>query len=98
MLFLKPYMKDKTRYTSVTTEKEDHVFTPAEETDVDAVERFQESEAEIPPSLVTPLKKSCGIRSKQKTSETAETASSVLMKYILDEEKNRRKKKSVKTI
>lgn len=89
MEFLRAYMKDKVRITSVTGENEDPSFIADEEEENDTLTQISE-----PPTPPTPqiAKASSSVLRKRKIPVAAtETASSTLMKHILEEEKKLKK-------
>lgn len=89
MEFLRAYMKDKVRITSVTGENEDPSFIADEEDENDTLTQISE-----PPTPPTPqiAKASSSVLRKRKIPVAAtETASSTLMKHILEEEKKLKK-------
>lgn len=88
-------MKDKTRYTSVATENEGHAVLPEEENiEMDEELPIENSNVINPSKPYTPT---VSVNPpKRRGYQTVESASTVLMKHLLEEEKKEKEKEKQK--
>lgn len=92
-----PHMKDKPKFPSVAADNESDAVSP-EEDDMCMADGMQDSEALTPLhrfSTAIPLRKRYEYLLNERIRQTtSETASGVLMKYILEEEKKQKEKEA----